>query len=206
MQVLGHRAHNRRPTTCRRRQTFARECCDPASRQAICDMNPTGAFQRRLETQMVERMGRHRIAQVLALMVVVIAAMMTIPGRAADTDEEWRFYGGDQGARQYSSLSQINRDNVKNLRVRVAAVGHSAGDAPRPRCAGAVFLHPHAADGRWVAVHEHRLRHGGGARRGHRQARMVRFAGHRPATESDRASRRRRPRQRHADPQRRVLD
>src|SRR3954463_6739506 len=86
---------------------------------------------------MVERMGRNRIAQLLALMIVVSAAMMTIPGRAADADREWRFYGGDQGARQYSPLSQINRDNVKNLRIvwRQSAIPQEmrrGPDAPVP--------------------------------------------------------------------------
>jgi quinoprotein glucose dehydrogenase len=30
---------------------------------------------------------------------------------------EWRFYGGDQGSSKYSPLDQINRENVKNLKV-----------------------------------------------------------------------------------------
>jgi quinoprotein glucose dehydrogenase len=30
---------------------------------------------------------------------------------------EWRFYGGDQGSTKYSPLEQINRENVKNLKV-----------------------------------------------------------------------------------------
>src|SRR5687767_163894 len=29
----------------------------------------------------------------------------------------WEYYGGDAGAAKYSALSQINRGNVKNLRV-----------------------------------------------------------------------------------------
>jgi hypothetical protein len=49
---------------------------------------------------MVERTNRQRIGQLLALMVVVVAAMMSIRGRAADADAEWRFYRGDPGARQ----------------------------------------------------------------------------------------------------------
>src|SRR4029453_3815724 len=36
---------------------------------------------------------------------------------AADEAQEWRFYGGDAGARKYSPLDQINRNNVKNLRI-----------------------------------------------------------------------------------------
>ena len=30
---------------------------------------------------------------------------------------EWRYYGGDQGSSKYSPLDQINRENVKNLKV-----------------------------------------------------------------------------------------
>ncbi len=30
---------------------------------------------------------------------------------------EWRYYGGDSGSTKYSPLDQINRDNVKNLRI-----------------------------------------------------------------------------------------
>jgi quinoprotein glucose dehydrogenase len=30
---------------------------------------------------------------------------------------EWRFYGGDNGSTKYSPLNQINKDNVKNLRL-----------------------------------------------------------------------------------------
>src|SRR6266404_2695438 len=30
---------------------------------------------------------------------------------------EWRYYGGDAGSTKYSPLDQINRDNVKNLKI-----------------------------------------------------------------------------------------
>ena len=40
---------------------------------------------------------------------------------AAATDSskksEWRFYGGDGGSTKYSPLDQINRDNVRSLRI-----------------------------------------------------------------------------------------
>jgi quinoprotein glucose dehydrogenase len=38
-------------------------------------------------------------------------------GTKAASQDEWRFYGGDQGSRKYSALAQINKDNVKNLKV-----------------------------------------------------------------------------------------
>ncbi|MFN7932091.1 MAG: pyrroloquinoline quinone-dependent dehydrogenase [Bryobacteraceae bacterium] len=57
------------------------------------------------------------------------AAASFLPGaRAAVTDpsREWRHYGGDAGAGRYSPLDQINRRNVKNLKV---AWVHSTEDA-----------------------------------------------------------------------------
>ena len=45
---------------------------------------------------------------------------------------EWRMYGGDEGSTRYSSLDQINRDNIKNMRV--AWVWKS--DSLRPNPAG----------------------------------------------------------------------
>ena len=30
---------------------------------------------------------------------------------------EWRFYGADGGSTKYSALDQINRDNVKDLKI-----------------------------------------------------------------------------------------
>lgn len=41
--------------------------------------------------------------------------LVSIPGFAAEGD--WPFYGGDQGSTKYSSLSQINAENVDQLRL-----------------------------------------------------------------------------------------
>ena len=35
----------------------------------------------------------------------------------AQPHAEWRYFGGDKGFTRYSSLDQITRDNVKNLRI-----------------------------------------------------------------------------------------
>jgi quinoprotein glucose dehydrogenase len=32
------------------------------------------------------------------------------------TRSEWHYYGGDEGGSRYSNLSQINRENVRELR------------------------------------------------------------------------------------------
>ena len=43
---------------------------------------------------------------------------------------EWRAYGGDEGSTRYSPLDQINRDNIKNMRV--AWVWKSDSLTPNP--------------------------------------------------------------------------
>ena len=52
-----------------------------------------------------------------AAAAVAISSQQQMPGN------EWRYFGGDKGYTRYSALDQINRDNVKNLRDRVAAPG-----------------------------------------------------------------------------------
>ena len=47
----------------------------------------------------------------VAATVAVVAPQAPRPGT------EWRYYGGNKGFTRYSALEQINRDNVKNLRI-----------------------------------------------------------------------------------------
>src|SRR5437879_3759363 len=60
------------------------------------------------------------------------AAAMTPGLRAADKDpaREWRYYGADPGATRYSPLDQINRSNVK--RLRIAWTHHTEDSVERP--------------------------------------------------------------------------
>lgn len=61
------------------------------------------------------------------------AAQTFIPGARAeqiDPAREWRHYGGDAGSTRYSPLDQINRSNVK--RLKVAWVHHTNDAASRP--------------------------------------------------------------------------
>src|SRR5262245_13128944 len=51
------------------------------------------------------------------VVIAVAASMLSLSGGAADRTDDWRFYGGDQGAKRYSPLEQINKDTVKNLRI-----------------------------------------------------------------------------------------
>ena len=49
----------------------------------------------------------------------VVLFWMAVPtaGQSGTKNGEWRFWGGDGGTTRYSPLDQINRDNVKNLRL-----------------------------------------------------------------------------------------
>ena len=57
------------------------------------------------------------LGPVAAIFVALLATALTVRGRAADQDTEWRAYGGDHTAKKYSPLTQINKDTVKNLRI-----------------------------------------------------------------------------------------
>ncbi len=52
--------------------------------------------------------------------------LTSLEGATKNGAREWRCYGGDQGASRYSPLDQINRSNVKNLKV---AWVYRSGDA-----------------------------------------------------------------------------
>jgi glucose dehydrogenase len=45
-----------------------------------------------------------------------LAIAVTTPGYA-ESGNEWTVYGGDYSNTRFSTLDQINRDNVKNLKV-----------------------------------------------------------------------------------------
>src|SRR5687767_15857268 len=47
----------------------------------------------------------------------VTATVVVVASQAPQTKTEWRYYGGTKGFTRYSALDQINRDNVKNVRI-----------------------------------------------------------------------------------------
>ncbi|HLH74009.1 MAG TPA: PQQ-binding-like beta-propeller repeat protein, partial [Chloroflexota bacterium] len=49
---------------------------------------------------------------------------------ADDTPQDWLMYGGDYKSQRFSRLTQINRDNVKNLRAAWIYQPNSMGEAP----------------------------------------------------------------------------
>src|SRR5262245_15769478 len=57
------------------------------------------------------------LAWVLPLLAVVVLTRLPLAGQSAARHGEWRYYGSDAGGTKYSPLDQINRDNVKDLRI-----------------------------------------------------------------------------------------
>jgi quinoprotein glucose dehydrogenase len=62
----------------------------------------------------------------LPVLLFVIAQLAVA---ASSASQEWPFYGGDQAGTKYSLLDQINRENVRNLRV---AWEWRTGETPLP--------------------------------------------------------------------------
>jgi quinoprotein glucose dehydrogenase len=50
-------------------------------------------------------------------LIVSLFVVSTTPAQQGARNGEWRTYGGDEGSTRYSPLDQINRDNIKNMRV-----------------------------------------------------------------------------------------
>ena len=51
------------------------------------------------------------------LCVALLAMSGTLEGQQGSKSGEWHSHGGDKGFTRYSSLEQINKDNVKNLQI-----------------------------------------------------------------------------------------
>jgi quinoprotein glucose dehydrogenase len=65
-----------------------------------------------------------------AFLKTATATLTTLPSPAKDAAREWQHYGGDPGATRYSPLDQINRTNVK--RLKVAWTHHTEDAVERP--------------------------------------------------------------------------
>ena len=62
--------------------------------------------------------------------VAFTAAVFALSGATGSTKlQEWLWYGGDSGGNRYSTLTDINRDNVKNLKL---AWQWKPGETPIP--------------------------------------------------------------------------
>ncbi|MDE0300148.1 MAG: hypothetical protein OXN17_16050 [Candidatus Poribacteria bacterium] len=60
-----------------------------------------------------------RLYHLLVIHIISISGLACLIARAADADKvgEWRGYGSDKWSTKYLPLGQINKDNVKELRV-----------------------------------------------------------------------------------------
>src|SRR5688572_1087111 len=67
----------------------------------------------------------------LTLVAGAIGTSAIVSGQMGITNGEWPHWGGDLGSSKYSALDQINRDNVKNLRVAWRWKAENFG--PRPQ-------------------------------------------------------------------------
>ena len=61
--------------------------------------------------------GTVSMAVLAAPAVATAAAGMPAVAQQGATDGQWREYGADAGSTKYSSLDQITRDNVRDLRI-----------------------------------------------------------------------------------------
>lgn len=53
----------------------------------------------------------------IAFVIVTVAVVWTMAGRAADRNVNWAAYAGDKASTKYSPLDQINKDTIKNLKI-----------------------------------------------------------------------------------------
>jgi quinoprotein glucose dehydrogenase len=71
------------------------------------------------------------ISVTLFLAVAFVATTMLVSGQSGAKNGEWPHWGADLGNTKYSPLDQINKDNVKNLRVAWRWKADNQG--PRPQ-------------------------------------------------------------------------
>lgn len=63
-------------------------------------------------------MTRHTVRLVtFSIAMIVGIVTVPVPRGAEPVKGEWRWYAGDARATKYSPLDQINRDNVRRLRI-----------------------------------------------------------------------------------------
>src|SRR5688572_13195564 len=66
-------------------------------------------------------------------LVLTVLAILPMLAQQGTRGGDWKAYGGDEGSTRYSPLDQINRDNIKDLRV--AWVWKSDSLVPSPQAA-----------------------------------------------------------------------
>ena len=108
----------------------------------------------------------------------VAATIAVVRAQASQPQTEWRYYGGNKGFTRYSALDQINRDNVKSVRVawrRPAVNDKMIAAFPDTRPNAYLRSTPIMIDGTLYRRPQPHLQAGGrpaGRRRSERSARM----------------------------------
>ena len=69
-----------------------------------------------MESAGAVRLNYRAMAYAVSTLCAVAAAIAVVASQAPP-QSEWRYYGGNKGFTRYSALDQINRDNVKTLRI-----------------------------------------------------------------------------------------
>ncbi len=74
------------------------------------------------QVKRIDRLGSGRISKygsrrLLALWLGAVLCAMPAAAQHGAKAGEWHFYGGDGGSTKYSALDQINRENVKDLKI-----------------------------------------------------------------------------------------
>ena len=96
---------------------------DRTTRRSLDGRDKPGHDERQGEAALRKRIWRElTIAIGIALAFLPAAQAQTIPGALPESAKalsqgEWPAYAGTYAAARYSPLTQINRDNAKNLRV-----------------------------------------------------------------------------------------
>src|SRR5262244_3677222 len=72
-----------------------------------------------------------RLALLLSGLTISVLAILPMLAQQGARNGDWKAYGGDEGSTRYSALDQINRDNIKDLRV--AWVWKSDSLVPNPQ-------------------------------------------------------------------------
>ena len=72
-----------------------------------------------------------RLRLLLGGLVITVLAIFPLVAQQGAKGGEWRAFGGEEGSTSYSPLDQINRDNIKDLKV--AWVWKSDSLLPNPQ-------------------------------------------------------------------------
>ena len=76
----------------------------------------------------------------LLLLAAAIGATAQLSGQMGVTNGEWPHWGGDLGSTKYSPLDQINRDNVKDLRIAWRWKTENFGPRPQNNMEGTPLM------------------------------------------------------------------